>query len=89
MEDFTIFEQLCHILKKEPVLTRETEDGAPVYIWSDGDKILCESELVINLIADILDATGYDVVIGYYDPDEEHRVDCPTDEYIGNYYVDV
>jgi len=88
MEDYPIFEELREILKSNPALTH-AEDDCPTYIWSDGEKILCESELVINVLADIFDAAGYVAVTGYYDPEEEERIGCPKDEYTGNYYVDV
>lgn len=88
MNESTIFEELCEVLEKKPALTH-AEDYCPTYIWSDGEKILCESKLVIDLIADILDAAGYVAVTGYYDPEEEKCISCPKDEYTGNYYVDV
>lgn len=89
MEDYPIFEELCDILRNKPALTRQTEDGSPTHIWSDGEMILCESKLVIDLIADLLNSAGYVAVTGYYDPEEEQNVSCPSDEYTGNYYVDV
>ncbi len=83
-----MFDELVNALRNDPIMTRNTEDGSPVYIWSDGDLILCESELVIDLIADLLDGAGYIVATGYYDPDED-RQSGTENEYTGNWYVTI
>ena len=81
------FGEMCAAFAK-PKRTVCTQDGCPAYIWSDGEKILCEDSLVINTIADVLDALGYQAVTGYYAPKEDER-NGDTDEYTGNWYVDV
>lgn len=85
-----MFNMLCSALYEKPFTTRNTSDGSPVVIWSDSEKILCEDKLVIDLIADMLDAqAGYGIACtGWYDREEDEA--CGTvDEYTGNYYVTI
>lgn len=64
----------------------EAGTGCDNRIWSDGEKILVESEMLAENIADLIDAiAGTQVVVtGYYDPD-----DGEVDAYSGFYYVDI
>lgn len=55
-------------------------------IWTNGDSILCSTQEEANAIADVLDASGFDAVTGYYDPDEDERND-EADDCTGYYYV--
>ena len=57
-------------------------------IWSNEDVILCPSAKAANIIADMLDAIGFDAVTGYYDPDEDAG-DGEVDDCTGYWYVDV
>lgn len=56
--------------------------------WSDGDLILCPSLDAANVLADVLEAAGYDPVTGYYDPDEDDKWGT-RDQYSGYAYVDL
>lgn len=54
----------------------------------NGDEILCDEPEPLEVIADLLDAMGYDSVTGSYDAKEdvEHG---QTDELTGLYYCDI
>lgn len=54
----------------------------PAEIWVDGDQILTGLYENALEIAYILETLGFDVVRGYYDPDDEL-----PEEYTGCYYV--
>lgn len=56
--------------------------NGPWKIWSDGDQILTGLYEYALEIADVLEMLGFDVVRGYYDPDDEL-----PEEYTGCYYV--
>ena len=57
----------------------------PAEIWVDGDQILTGLHGNALEIADILETLGFDVITGYYDPDEERTEE--HDAYTGCYYV--
>lgn len=65
---------------------------APKGVWSDGDEILCMSAEAAYAIADLLEAlyraAGKDctVLTGYYDPEEDARMD-EDDILTGYHYV--
>ncbi len=56
--------------------------------WSDQDLILCPSLDEANVLADVLEAVGFDPVTGYFDPavDDEWGT---RDKYTGYAYVDL
>lgn len=54
-------------------------------IWTDGDKILTGVYMDAHEIANVLETLGFDVVTGYYDPDDERPEE--HDAYTGCYYV--
>lgn len=56
-------------------------------IWQDGCEILSNKEKLVESIADLLEAMGFEEVnTGYYDPIEDFRND-EIDEKTGFYYV--
>lgn len=58
-------------------------------IWTCGDEILCKTETAADVIADLLEAMGYDEVnTGYYDPEEDEKAG-EVDRLTGWYYVTI
>lgn len=63
-------------------------------IWSDGIEILCKTEELAEMIADLLELlyreNGIDCKVntGYYDPEEDKR-NGEEDRYTGWYYVNI
>ena len=60
-----------------------------VLIWTDGTEILCKTEWLAELIADMIKqiAGEPEAHTGYYDPSEDERDGC-VDSHTGWYYVD-
>ena len=59
-------------------------------VWTDGTEILCETEDMAKIIADMFEyITGetHTTRYGYYDPEEDRRDGC-VDNHTGWYYVD-
>lgn len=69
--------------------TLPTEEKKATTIWTDGDEILCKTEDLADIIADVIDNLVGDSIshIGYYDPDEDKRDHC-IDDHTGWWYVD-
>lgn len=77
-----LWADICKRLPKCPSSSRHG-------IWTDGQEILCDNEVMAELIADFLEDLGFDYVkTGFYDPEEDHREGC-VDSHTGFYYVDV
>ena len=63
-------------------------------MWSDGIEILCQTEELAEIIADLLellyrkDEIDCKVNTGYYDPEEDKR-NGEEDRYTGWYYVNI
>lgn len=55
---------------------------------TDGSQILCRTEPHCEKAADFLKAMGFDVVTGYYDPEEDKK-ESFVDHYTGWYYIDI
>lgn len=60
-----------------------------INVWYDGSEILCNSEELADMIADILDDISGEKLshTGYYDPEEDARDNC-VDIHTGWFYVD-
>ena len=78
-----VFQNVIDLLPRHP---NKTDDNPG--IWTNGDEILCETEIIANTIADLFEAVGFDVVTGYYDPIEDKR-NGEEDESTGFYYVTI
>ena len=86
MENFQYAENLFAAIVEA---LNNTEVDSPKF-WTDGEKILSKDQTLLNAVADLIDGVaGYGVCCtGYYDPEEDERTNC-TDEYTGNYYVEL
>ena len=60
-----------------------------VWYYGDNDEILCRTEELAEMIADILESISGERMAhtGYYDPEEDEKDDC-VDGRTGWYYVD-
>lgn len=68
----------------------ENQYGKKNPVWTDGTEILCETEDMAKIIADMFEyITGETQTIHYhyYDPEEDKRNDC-VDSRTGWWYVD-
>ena len=64
--------------------------GVKNHVWTDGSEILCETEVMAKIIADMLECiTGETQTIHYhyYDPEEDER-NNEVDDHTGWWYVD-
>lgn len=68
----------------------ENQYGKKNPVWTDGTEILCETEDMAKIIADMFECiTGETQTMHYhyYDPEEDKRNDC-VDSHTGWWYVD-
>lgn len=84
-----LLEQIFEMLPKKP---RSADVHNDPGFWTDGDQILCpsevEAEAVANFLQDVVsEHAGITATTGYYDPEEDKKEDL-DDEYTGFYYVD-
>ena len=77
-------------VKHLPTEADWAHNSVDVWYYEDADEILCCTEELAEMIADILEGiSGAERVAhtGYYDPEEDERDDC-VDGRTGWYYVD-
>ena len=55
-------------------------------ISATDDEILCDNEELANHVADFLEALGFEITTGYYDPDED-KASGQEDELTGKWYI--
>lgn len=65
------------------------KNSIDVWYYADADEILCRSEDLAEMIANIIESISGEKLAhtGYYDPEEDERDDC-VDGRTGWYYVD-
>jgi len=63
-------------------------NSVDVWYYEDADEILCRTEELAEMVADILEAISGESIAqtGYYDPEEDANDDC-VDGRTGWYYV--
>lgn len=83
-------------------MSRKMESGADWYymiwkmsqdrrmpIFTDGETILCHTKTLCETMLKVLEAVSdFDLVSGYYDPEEDAR-NGETNEYTGLWYIDL
>lgn len=84
MEPWEVWE----VMRKAMVNAVKTGAYTDDYIWTDGSEILCNTENRAEVVADFLEALGFEEVrTGYYDPEEDKR-NHEVDHHTGWWYVD-
>ena len=81
-----LFREIIAKLPTEPEDVLDTRQI--VRLWTNGDEILGKNEDRIEGIANLLEAIGFDVNTGYYDPLEDER-NHEVDRNTGYYYVTI
>ena len=76
-------------LPKEEDWAKDTCNSIDVWHYEDADEILCRTEELADMIADILEGISgeHEAHIGYYDPEEDEKDNC-VDDRTGWWYVD-
>ena len=81
------------ILEMLPSQPRSFDISDNPGFWTNGDEILCPTEMECEIVADFLEDVfsewdGYKMKTGYYDPFEDAR-NGEIDDNTGFYYIDL
>ena len=84
----TLWNTIIDMLPREPRSYDTSDDPG---FWTNGDEILCPSEMDMtfleSFLKDVIDGWGnYSIITGYYDPFEDYE-NKETDECTGFYYI--
>ena len=74
-----VFENVWYrFVKHLPQEEDYAHNSVDVWYYADADEILCRSEELAEMIADMLDEISgeHEAHTGYYDPDEDEKDDC-------------
>lgn len=85
-----VFENIWYeFVKHLPTEEDWANNSVDVWYYEDADEILCRSEELADMVANILEGISgeHEAHIGYYDPEEDKRDDC-VDDRTGWWYVD-
>jgi len=76
-------------LPQEEDWANDTHNSIDIWYYADADEILCRSEELADMVANILEGISgeHEAHIGYYDPEEDEKDNC-VDDRTGWWYVD-
>ena len=83
------YEFVKHLPTEEDLYKDLGHNSIDVWYYEDADEILCRTEELADMIANIIEGISgeHEAHIGYYDPEEDKKYDC-VDGRTGWYYVD-
>ena len=84
-----VWEEFIRCLPQEEDWAKDNSNSIDVWYYADADEILCRTEELADMIANILDRISGDPIAhtGYYDPEEDKKDNC-VDDRTGWWYVD-
>lgn len=84
-----VWNRFVEHLPTEEDWAKDAHNSIDVWYYADADEILCRTEELADMIADIIDDISGEKMAhtGYYDPEWDERDDC-VDGRTGWYYVD-